>query len=99
MTLRDPAVWKKVLFHAVDAVRVSAIAGDGRQIQGLRRMRQEDKLSPEAQVVTDGWDHEHCELCNANIGPGDYAYTKTDNLWICLTCFENPKIVSVVDNL
>jgi hypothetical protein len=99
MTLRDTAGWKKVLFHAVDAVRVSAMAGDGRKIQGLRRKRQEEELPPEAQVVTDGWDHEHCELCNTHIDPGDYAYTKADNMWVCLICFENPKNLSLIDEL
>jgi ribosome-binding protein aMBF1 (putative translation factor) len=56
----------------------------------------------EAQVVTDGWDHEHCELCNKHIDPGDYACINTDRLWVCLSCFDNyakPRDLSFVDEL
>jgi hypothetical protein len=98
MILDDGAGWKKVVFHAVDAVRVSSTAGNGREIHGIRRMRHGEELPSEEQVVTNGWDHEHCELCRTHIDPGDYAYTKTDNVWVCLTCFENPQNVSLVDD-
>jgi hypothetical protein len=99
MTLGEGEAWKQVAFHTADAVRVSATAGDSGEIHGIRRMQHGEELPPEAQVVPNGWDHEHCELCHTHIDPGDYAYTKTDNLWVCLTCFENPQNVSLVDSL
>jgi hypothetical protein len=99
MILTDGARWKKIVFHRVDAVRVSSTAGDGRETHGIRRMRHGEELPTEAQVVTNGWDREHCEHCNTHNDPGDYAYMKTDNLWVCITCFENQKTVSLVDDL
>jgi hypothetical protein len=102
MILEEGARWEKIVFHATDAIRVSTTAGDGKQIQGLRRMKQGDELPAGAQVVTDGWDHEHCELCNKHIDPGDYAFINTDGLWVCLSCFDNyvsPKDLSFVDEL
>jgi hypothetical protein len=101
MILEQGAFWKKVVFHATDAIRVSSTAADGKEIHGLKRMPQEG-LPAEAQVVTGGWDHEHCELCNKHIDPGDYACTNTDGLWVCLSCFDNyvsPKNLSFVDEL
>jgi hypothetical protein len=101
MILDESALWKKVAFHATDAIRVSSPAADGKQIHGLKRMPREG-LPDGTQVVTDGWDHEHCELCNKHIDPGDYAYTNTDGLWVCLSCFDNyvnPKNLSFVDEL
>lgn len=68
MILEEGARWEEVLFHATDAIRVSSTAGDGKEIHGLKRMPQGD-LPAGAQVVTDGWDHEHCELCNKHIDP------------------------------
>src|SRR6266700_2685202 len=98
MILDDVSGCKKVVFHTADAVRVSATAGDGRQIHGLRRMRR-GECPDESQIVTNGWDHEHCELCNTHIDPGDYAYTNADDLWVCLTCFENSKNGTLVNDL
>ena len=36
------------------------------------------------------WDHEHCELCRANIGAGGVGegYVYADDYWLCLECFE-----------
>jgi hypothetical protein len=41
-------------------------------------------------------------LCNAHIDFNDYAYTNTDDLWVCRGCFENhanPKNLSFVREL
>ena len=37
-----------------------------------------------------GWDHEHCELCSARIGPaGDPSgFVDPDNHWLCTACYE-----------
>ena len=70
--------WNKVVFRATDAVKVTSTAGDGRQIHGIRRLRRDEQVPVCSQIVENGWDHEHCELCNTHIDPGDYAYTNVD---------------------
>jgi hypothetical protein len=43
-----------------------------------------------ANVVPDGWDHEHCELCWAKISrlPADSAEGYSDgDRWMCVECF------------
>ena len=38
-----------------------------------------------------GWDHEHCELCQANIGSGGSAdgYVDRQDHWLCERCYRN----------
>ena len=41
-------------------------------------------------LIADGWDHEHCELCWAKISrlPGDSSEGYSDgDQWICIECF------------
>lgn len=102
MILDDGLGWEKIGFHAVDAISESFTADDGRRYHKLSKMQSDKDVPAEAQVVISGWDHEHCELCNAHIDPGDYAYTNTDCLWVCVSCFKNyvrPKNLSFVDEL
>jgi hypothetical protein len=37
-----------------------------------------------------GWDHEHCELCEAHIGgSGDpHGFVDPEEHWLCRTCHE-----------
>lgn len=39
-------------------------------------------------VKEGAWDHEHCELCNARIGPGDdpEGWIDPDGRWLCHDC-------------
>jgi hypothetical protein len=102
MILEEDARWEKVVFRAADAMREPFTEADGRHFQMLRKVQQGQKVPDGAQVVTDGWDHEHCQLCNKHIDPGDDAFTNKDGLWICLTCFDNyvnPRNLSFVDEL
>jgi hypothetical protein len=42
-------------------------------------------------VCEDGWDHEHCYVCWADIDPGD-DYWHNDDPWdleLCLACYEH----------
>lgn len=39
-------------------------------------------------VVVGGWDHEHCELCNAHIDVGDFGYCDPDQRWMCEACYD-----------
>jgi hypothetical protein len=40
-------------------------------------------------VCEDGWDHEHCHVCNAHIEPGDEYWQSTEpwRLELCLACY------------
>jgi hypothetical protein len=102
MILEEDARWERVVFHASDALRESLTAEDGRHFQKLSKLQRGQGLPDGAQVVANGWDHEHCELCNKHIDPGDYACINTDGLWVCLSCFDNyvnPRNLSFVDEL
>jgi hypothetical protein len=37
-----------------------------------------------------GWEHEHCELCSARIGPADdpSGFVDPENRWLCTACYE-----------
>jgi hypothetical protein len=42
-------------------------------------------------VCEDGWDHEHCHVCNAHIDPGD-EYWLSPEPWpleLCLACHQH----------
>jgi hypothetical protein len=102
MILEEDARWEKVAFHASDAIRESISTEDGKLFQKLGKMQPGQELPNGAQVVANGWDHEHCELCNKHIDPGDYACINTAGLWVCLSCFDkyvNPRNLSFVDEL
>lgn len=102
MILQEDAQWEDVVFHATDAVQESFTEKDGRHFRKLSKMRRGQGLPAGAQVVTDGWDHEHCELCNKHIDPADHAWTNKDGLWVCVSCFiryVKPRNLSFVDEL
>lgn len=41
------------------------------------------------QIDEVGWDHEHCELCQAKIGRGGntHGYVDRNNRWLCERCY------------
>lgn len=41
----------------------------------------------ETGLVKGGWDHEHCELCNEHIEPGETGYFDRGDHWVCEKCF------------
>lgn len=50
---------------------------------------QPDAPAPDANVVPDGWDHEHCEICNFTILRGMHAWRTSDlNSWLCDACYD-----------
>jgi hypothetical protein len=94
--------WQEVVFHSSDAVSFSCEGGDGRKIRGLRKAKPEDSQNPELQIVRNGWDHEHCELCNAHIDPGDSCHRDAEGAWVCQRCFRQfvqPHDLSFIDGI
>jgi hypothetical protein len=41
----------------------------------------------ECRSIPMGWDHEHCELCNAHIDIGMFGYCDPDDRWMCENCY------------
>jgi len=80
--------WQELIFQPSDAVSFSCEGGDGRTLRGLRKAKPEDSTNPESQIVQNGWDHEHCELCNAHIDPGDRCYHDAEGAWVCQQCYQ-----------
>ena len=85
----DDLVWRKVCFQADDAISESFTAEDGKPYGKLSKLKPGQGLPNGALLVSGGWNHEHCELCNTHIDPGDLAYTNADGLWVCASCFQN----------
>jgi hypothetical protein len=94
--------WQEVIFRATDAVSFSCEGGDGSKLRGLRKAKPEDLRKAELQIVQNGWDHEHCELCNAHIDPGDTCHCGEASYWVCQGCYQKyvlPRDLSFLDEL
>jgi hypothetical protein len=91
---------------------------DGREVKSwtkLQPVRRDDGLShcyptsdqagpPNAttRIVPGGWDHEHCELCNAHIDAGNVGYCDSSEHWVCEACYARyvvPHDLAFVDEL
>jgi hypothetical protein len=88
MVLDGGSRWRRVRFDALDALSESFTADDGTDYRKLSKLKLDEDAPDASQVVAGGWDHEHCELCNAHIDDGNFGYTDTDGWWVCLSCFE-----------
>jgi hypothetical protein len=42
------------------------------------------------EIISKGWDHEHCEICHARVGKegSPIGYTDNDRYWLCQKCFK-----------
>lgn len=85
LRIADPNwVWTRVEFAPTDAAEF--MQGD------VRSWTQVGNALPEGGrylgVLPNGWDHEHCEICNGKIGlHGDsFGYVDTANSWLCEKC-------------
>jgi hypothetical protein len=74
--------WRRVLFQATDAVE--------RRMPGWRELTPapDEALAGEGVLVSGGWDHEHCMLCNSHIDPANPAYVDDEGNWLCVRCYE-----------
>jgi len=39
-------------------------------------------------LVPGGWDHEHCELCEGHVDPGEIGFVDLGGHWLCRNCYE-----------
>jgi hypothetical protein len=75
--------------------------------QGKREARQRycplyggDIEQQKSRIIAAGWNHEHCELCNAHIHAGDHAFVDPGEHWDCEACharFVVPHDLSFLD--
>ena len=77
--------WRRVEFAASDAqhFKLGTAHGWAKVGQGLPEGAQPTHIQPA------GWDHEHCELCNAHIGKGGdpFGHIDAENHWLCEKCY------------
>jgi hypothetical protein len=108
LMVSEPAwVWTRILFQAQDAVAEMWTDEDGSEWAILRMKHVEGvpnvsyrvypnipDIAPDGTVIG-GWDHEHCELCEAHIEPEQFGYVDRGNHWVCEKCYTT--FVSVHD--
>ncbi len=102
MVVKPEWTWTEVMFQASDAVAGTFQDAGGHKRTGIRKQHTRSGPAPagagelvRAVVVPGGWDHEHCELCNAHIDSGDVGYVDRSYHWVCTGCYR--KYVSVHD--
>jgi hypothetical protein len=79
------ARWQRVEFAASDAqhFNLNTAHGWAKVDQELPEGAQPTHIQPA------GWDHEHCELCNARIGKGGdpFGHIDSERHWLCEKCY------------
>lgn len=95
-----PTAWAEHTFVASDALAEIVIGSDGKRYQKWSKLQNTENGPPNpgadpAQeigrtwVIPGGWDHEHCEICNAHIDPGDrHFYYAEFGAFLCVSCYE-----------
>jgi len=82
--------WRRTLFRAEDSVRYRDPKVPGWWTSHVASAPV-SKGAADVQIIKDGWDHEHCNFCRAEIGrhgdPYGY-YSKSDNDWLCVSCYK-----------
>lgn len=81
----DPAWrWREIRFEPRDAWRISA------DIEGGVLCPAPAGVSPAplgAEVIPNGWNHEHCRLCWERIRAGEAGFLDDAGKWLCKSCY------------
>src|SRR4051812_45104331 len=87
--VEDPTrTWHRADFAPSDMVLLRR--GDGQASVG-RSLSPNEVPPSDAEIVKGGWDHEHCELCWAEISAagGNPSAGYTDGKgWLCTACYD-----------
>jgi hypothetical protein len=85
LVLNEGLYWKRVRFEPSDMVRFPSVGG------GWMGCREAPNAPPGGKVLTGGWDHEHCNICQKKIGFGGYptGFFSPPDKWVCVDCYEN----------
>lgn len=98
MVLDESRRWARTRFTPRDAIATPGPDGftclkpvGGGSTSRYYAPREGDAL-PEAtgQIRAAAWDHEHCEVCHASIGPRHQpeGYMDNQGYWVCCKCFK-----------
>ena len=84
LVLDESRSWKRAVFEASDML---LLPGTGGTSMGTRSSPGE---ASGGRVVSGGWDHEHCEICNRKIGNGgeQEGFVSKPDAWVCLQCYK-----------
>jgi len=81
--------WAEQVFSASDAVEDHFVAQDGQGWRRLSKAASVPSADSSSRIVSGGWDHEHCSLCNTHIDPGDrFFYSPKHYEYLCVSCYE-----------
>lgn len=80
--------WEKVAFKATPAISRPYSDGEGNRSIYVRPVPGGVTPGPGETLVKGGWDHEHCELCNVSLEPGDSGYLDLEDHWVCEKCYK-----------
>ena len=84
-----PSAWEELIFAPRDAVVTQFVGTDGQGWRKLRELKDGETTELGAELVKDGWDHEHCLLCNCHIDPEDRFFLhSSENEYFCVECYE-----------
>ena len=96
LVLAEDRSWERRRFQPSDAVRYPVEGGNWLAPQAT------EASPPGGEVVPDGWEHEHCNICWEKIA--EYAqlegYFSEPNKWVCKQCFSNfvaPRSIAFVN--
>jgi hypothetical protein len=78
--------WERGVFASAAAASSQVIGTDGRTYRKTRAITGASELEANEVLVSEGWDHEHCELCNKHIYPQTPYYMHTEDKWRHLLC-------------
>jgi hypothetical protein len=77
----ESIAWQREGFTPSDAVKDS---------KGALRKYEEGKVADKEEIITGGWEHEHCRLCwqtiSAHEGQDNFGYTDGTD-WLCEACY------------
>lgn len=83
-----PSAWHEFTFEAKDVITTRFVDENGQAWRSLTEFKEGQSVEAEAEIVSDGWDHEHCKICNAHIDPGDHFYRhQSANEFLCVGCY------------
>ena len=87
MILDQNSSWQLREYRPSDAV---ATHSEGSRVLS-KQSGPATELPAGAEIIRNGWDHEHCELCSTRIGSGGAVtgYVDAKDRWLCSECYEH----------
>jgi hypothetical protein len=76
-------------WHRTEFINADAIETSQNGVRKWRKAESGEPVSEGASLVSEGWDHEHCEICQTKIEErlNSIGFVSGDEVWLCETCF------------